>query len=275
MSRLLALCAVAFVAIAADARAQALVDEPPETPPVVCRGDAFVNLVGTSGGDALTAPNRAARVYGLDGGDRLTGSSNRASCLFGGLADDVLALNAGGGAAYGGKGADLLFGSDLGDVVDGGTGSDGFFTTAGDDKVFARDGRPELVDCGAGADQAKVDRSDLLVGCESINPAGDQLPRIGTRPASTHVAGRIRFRLPSRRTSAAGYRVVYVNACRNGGLLELERLGRVRAGREVPVRLDRPEGGWCRDSTVRLAVLRDPGQSLPLVPVARLSFTVR
>lgn len=237
---------------------------PPAPPPAICRDAAFVDIVGTSGDDRLEAASRATRVWGLGGADRLAGSAARASCLLGGPGNDLLFLNGGGGVAHGNRGRDYLFGSDLGDVIDPGRDPDGVVAGGGDDKIVTRDGYGEVVDCGPGADIVKADRSDLLIGCESTDLAGEPTLRLRARPERVNRTARsVRVRLPVADT----YRVLYVNSCRAPG----EEL---RAEGRRTVRVRPPMLGWCK-GTARLGVVRDPGYSLPPRPVARLAFTVR
>ncbi len=236
---------------------------PPAPPPAICRSAAFVDIVGTAGDDRLVAFDRATRVWGLGGADLLYGSATRASCLLGGPGNDVLYLNGGGGVAHGNRGRDYVFGSNLGDVIDPGRDPDGVSAAGGDDKLVTRDGHAEVIDCGDGADIVKADRRDLLIGCESTNLAGKPGLHLRARPQRVDRTGTVRFRLPK----ADAYSVLYVNSCRAPGEV-LKETGR-RA-----IRVPRPTFGWC-EGTARLAVVRDPGYGLPLIPVARLAFTVR
>ncbi len=236
---------------------------PPAPPPAICQGSVFVDIVGTQGPDTLLAYTRATRVWGLGGADRLFGSATRASCLLGGPGNDVLTLNGGGGVAHGNRGRDLIFGSNLGDVIDPGRDSDAVLAGGGDDKLVTRDGHPEVIDCGPGADAVKADRSDVLIGCESTNLAGKPLLRVRTRPERGDSVTTARFSVPKR----GAYRAIYVDSCRAPGETLAQTTGRTFA---IPY----PLGGWC-PGTARLAVVRDPGQGLPPVPVARVAFTVR
>lgn len=70
--------------------------------------------------------------------------------LFGGGANDTL---------IGGDGADELNGGPGIDVVDGGPG---------DDTIFARDGVPDVIDCGEGIDTVTADAADSVANCENV-----------------------------------------------------------------------------------------------------------
>jgi hypothetical protein len=80
-----------------------------------------------------------------------------------------------------------------------------------------------------------------------------------------------------RAAGEGAYRMLAVTDC-GRGVSEVARFpvpgASVRRGQHVKIGLHHPEGGWCRGRT-RVAVVRSPGQDLPLVGVARLSFTAR
>jgi hypothetical protein len=276
------LIALATLAVATEARAQ-YYSPPPARPPAICRGSAFVDIVGTAKRDRLHAFSRATRVWGLGARDRLTGSKTRASCLIGGRGNDILALNTGGGVAYGQQGRDAIGGSQLGDLLFGGPGVDAFASGAGDDKLDTRDRRPELVDCGTGKDIAKADRRDVLIGCESVDITGPKAKRLVPEPARIGPRGIVRVRMTVPKGGGAGaYRLVYTSTADGrscgGGPREITRFpepgGRVHRGQRIRIGLRHPPGGWCA-GTAHVAVLRSPGQTLPLVGVARFSFAVR
>ena len=50
----------------------------------------------------------------------------------------------------------------------GGPGRNSYLAGKGDDSINARNGRPDVVDCGSGRDTARVDWSDYLRGCEVV-----------------------------------------------------------------------------------------------------------
>jgi hypothetical protein len=276
------LAAALVLAGSGSARAQYYAP-PPATPPALCRSSVFVDVVGTAKRDTLRAFSRATRVWGLGGADRLLGSATRASCLLGGLGNDVMQLNAGGGLALGEQGRDAIAGSSLGDVIVPGPGVDGVGAGGGDDKITTRDHRAELIDCGGGDDIVKADRRDILVGCESVNTAGPAALRLSPSPARISSGGLVRVRLTVPRAAGTGaYRLLYVTTSNgrscDGGPVEITRFpaagARVRRGQHVRIGLRHPAGGWCRGSA-HVVVVRSPGQALPVVGVARFSFTVR
>ena len=96
---------------------------------------------GDSGNDTLVGTSLGDRLNGKAGDDNLKGRGGR-DCLKGGSGDDEL---------KGGSGVDRLKGG------------------AGDDALNARDNSADRVRCGAGDDTAKVDESDIVARCETID----------------------------------------------------------------------------------------------------------
>jgi hypothetical protein len=74
----------------------------------------------------------------------------------------------GGDRIKGGGGADAIYGEGGADCLEGGPGRDRIFGGAGNDEIRARDGSPDLVDCGPGDDVARVDKSDTVRNCETV-----------------------------------------------------------------------------------------------------------
>jgi uncharacterized delta-60 repeat protein len=89
-------------------------------------------LVGTSSGDAIDGEGGADRISGLGGGD----------CLTGGTGADVISAGAGR------------------NVIRGGSGND---------RISARNGARDVVNCGTGRDRATVDRVDRVTACEVVS----------------------------------------------------------------------------------------------------------
>ena len=101
-------------------------------------------------------------------GDTLTGNDRR-NVLLGGGGRDTLSGLGGADTLDGGPGADHIDGGDGGDVLIGGDGLDHLFGGAGGDRVEARDGRRDGVECGAGTDSVAADRRDRTAGdCERV-----------------------------------------------------------------------------------------------------------
>lgn len=111
------------------------------------------------------------RVLGTDGPDTLTSSDSVFQIVMGLGGDDTIV---GRGAPYigdaldGGEGNDTLNGSRWPDRLIGGGGRDILRGGPGSDILLARDGEPDLVDCGKNFDKAYIDQFDLTVHCEKV-----------------------------------------------------------------------------------------------------------
>jgi hypothetical protein len=131
-------------------------------------GSDIEEIDGTDGNDSFTG---SAGPDGFDG--RLGNDTIR-----GGGGDDNLRGAGGDDSIFGDAGNDKLEGSNGADTIDGGAGTDqmygdqstcGFISCPADpDKLFARDGEQDTVDCGGGADAAEVDQLDLVAFCSSV-----------------------------------------------------------------------------------------------------------
>jgi RTX calcium-binding nonapeptide repeat (4 copies) len=109
-------------------------------------------LNGTRGRDTLLGYDGSDRLYGLGGAD----------CLLGHRGADFLA---------GGRGNDALRGGVGRDTLRGNGGRNRLYGGEGNDRLDARNGRRDLVNCGAGrADVARVDAADRVRGCERRAP---------------------------------------------------------------------------------------------------------
>jgi hypothetical protein len=263
--------------------------------PAACAHGLFRDVVATPGGDVVTGGALPQRIYGLTGNDWLIGSGTRASCLFGGRGDDALSLGTGGGIAlgevgndvltgswrsdslFGGEGDDSLTGMEGADVMLGDEGTDLLDGGAGDDIVDARDGRPEIVNCGPGtADTAVADGVDVRLACESSQLAGRALRSKAVHRSSSGAA-RLRFTVPQA-AGAGEWRVLLLDC--EGRLHEAARLPAVRRGQLKRIRLEPPAGGWCAGRQTGAIVRAQPcraaaacsGPPPPPLPVAYLRF---
>jgi Ca2+-binding RTX toxin-like protein len=72
----------------------------------------------------------------------------------------------------GGPGDDTLLGSPFRDLLNGGKGRDRLEGNGGNDQIRSRDEYPDVVSCGAGKDQAKVGKGDVVSGCERVERPG-------------------------------------------------------------------------------------------------------
>jgi Tol biopolymer transport system component len=104
--------------------------------------------IGGLGNDVISGGSESDRVEGGLGQDLLCGDQG-GDLLIGGLGDDDL---------HGGLGSDQLFGGDGDDWLTGDSGRDVFSGANGADKLYAKDGRRDLVIGGPGFDIAYVDR---------------------------------------------------------------------------------------------------------------------
>lgn len=116
------------------------------------------------GNDTIEAGNGKDTVRGGTGNDDLAG----------GREDDTV---------DGGEGDDKVDGWDGSDTVIGGPGKDNLlgdgatvYASNNNDKIFARDGEPDSVDCGGGADTAEVDASDVVSACASVDRTAQNVP---------------------------------------------------------------------------------------------------
>ncbi|MCW2993265.1 MAG: Hemolysin-type calcium-binding region [Conexibacter sp.] len=144
-------------------------------------------VIGTRGGDTMA---------GTAGNDVLDGNFG-ADVLRGGAGDDNLTGGSDADQLYGEAGNDTLYGGEGDDRVDGGPGIDSLFgdysacsaygCSSGNDQLFARDGEPDALNCGAGADSAQIDAIDTLAQdgfqlCEAIDRAVPLPPAPGPTP---------------------------------------------------------------------------------------------
>jgi hypothetical protein len=96
--------------------------------------------------------------------------------LLGTKGDDVLKGLAGSDVLHGGGGRDVLIGGRGADKLYGDGGRDGFnmrdgvqLAAKGRDRIYARDGHPDEINCGAGRDLAVVDQiEDGVYDCEVV-----------------------------------------------------------------------------------------------------------
>jgi probable HAF family extracellular repeat protein len=127
----------------------------------------------TSGNDTLTGTSGPDVICGLGGNDRINGLSGN-DTLFGdacGVKSKLVSAAATGGSDVlsGGRGNDKLYGGRGNDKLNGGPGVNRYSGGPGNDKINARNGKRETVDCGAGKkDVAIVDEKDKTKRCEKV-----------------------------------------------------------------------------------------------------------
>ena len=121
------------------------------------------------------ASARRLRQVGTKRADRIKGTRG-ADVLRGRGGPDLIRGLGGKDHLYGGGGNDTLLGGRGPDVLRGGRGHDYFNNVggvrragAGNDRILARDGKPDTIDCGPGRDVAVVDRKeDGVFDCEVV-----------------------------------------------------------------------------------------------------------
>jgi Tol biopolymer transport system component len=115
-----------------------------------------------SGAQLAVAAGRECRRWGIYVVRAEGGGVRRLSnlCRFEGTPrDDVLH-----GTPY----PDFVRGLAGNDLIVGGAGRDRIWAGSGDDRIEARDGDRDAIDCGSGRDVARVDRLDVVHGCERV-----------------------------------------------------------------------------------------------------------
>jgi Ca2+-binding RTX toxin-like protein len=214
----------------------------------------FEDLLGTPGDDVIS---------GTPGGDKLDGYFGH-DVVRGGAGNDELTGNSGNDQVLGEDGSDTLYGGENDDTVDGGPGADSLFgdysqcsaygCSAGNDRLLARDGVADAVNCGSGADSAEVDALDVVGTdgfqlCESIDrsaaagppsppspgPGGGTAPRVAAVKLSLAkvTAGKRRFTVAFTLNRAA---TVTVTVTRKGARRALGSVSfRGRAGRNTRI----------------------------------------
>ena len=131
-------------------------------------GNDVVHALG--GDDRVNAGDGDDRVGGYGGADRIRAKAG----------DDRVRAADGRDRVGAGVGADVLSGGDGRDLLAGATREDvpldGVDTLVGDsdsDKLRARDGEPDEIDCGRGKrDVAVLDLVDVIVDATTTNPNG-------------------------------------------------------------------------------------------------------
>jgi hypothetical protein len=150
------------------------------------RGDAGRDLlIGGPGADVLeggadtdtasyedrTAPVTASLDGVANDGEEGEGDmiATDVENLIGGAGDDTLTGDAGPNDIDGGEG---------GDVIDPGPGPDFVDGGAGNDRIWARDGAPDRINCGSGNDLAVIDEFDVVINCEEVQSSRELMPDV-------------------------------------------------------------------------------------------------
>lgn len=146
-------------------------------PPLSQAGDASdETLPGDEDKNALVGRGGDDRLIGRAGQDYLHAGSGH-DVLRAGRHDDLLHARSGRDTAIGGADDDAILTGRGDDVSLGGDGNDELFDDEGtdtlrggpgDDHFSAVDGDRDVIRCGAGSDEAMVDRFDAVTGCERV-----------------------------------------------------------------------------------------------------------
>jgi Ca2+-binding RTX toxin-like protein len=118
--------------------------------------------------DSIDLPNYGtSRVEGKDGKDTITGNDGTET-IDGGAGDDRLEGGYGHDVITGGPGRDTIFGDETSarcSYLDDSCSVVPF----GNDTIYARDGEPDMIDCGVGVDRVVVDAVDTVANCEKVD----------------------------------------------------------------------------------------------------------
>jgi hypothetical protein len=103
-----------------------------------------------------------------------------AATVLGGPGADRLTSGSPGDELSGGEGNDVLDGGDGNDILSGDQGEDTLTGGPGADRIAARDGEPDGVTCGDGADTVDADTVDRVAAdCESVSRTATAGPEAG------------------------------------------------------------------------------------------------
>jgi hypothetical protein len=156
-----------------------------------------IHFVGNDGPNFVQLRSESAdTVSGLGGDDTIDGANGN-DVLDGGAGDDTI---------YGGGNDDTIVGGPGLDSLSGeGSSSGNFISIAGNDRIDARDGVREQLNCGPGADTAIVDALDVVPQdpgslCEAVSRGAAASP---ARIRSGSLRAR-RGRIPVKLACAAG-----------------------------------------------------------------------
>jgi hypothetical protein len=181
--------------------------------------DGVANDGAAGEGDNIGAD--IGTIIGGHGSDHMTGNDRR-NIFGGGEGDDVLYGGGSDDQLHGGPGNDRVFGEDGQDVVAGGDGDDYIVggqgvdryygedvdacipssCASGQDRIEARDGNQEMIDCGPGTDSAVVDPNevvrndiDLSNQCESVDGLASSSGGAALKASAKVSGGRIVVKL--------------------------------------------------------------------------------
>lgn len=168
---------VVFVSVSADRRRVRDCEEVHESPRLLWRScgvfgtEGPETVMGTDGADICAGGAGDDVVEGAGGDDVLSGGAGE-DRVFGRFGTDRVRGGTGEDELEGGRGADLLEGGEGDDLLNGGIDPDVVSGGPGRDRVLARGGGADRLDCGPGRDVAHVDSADRVRGCERVRRSG-------------------------------------------------------------------------------------------------------
>ncbi len=215
-----------------------------------------------AGGDAVdfevfNASTEPTALTGGPGADRLR-SYDAADTIDGRGGDDWIEAGYGDDTVVGGPGRDTI-------NADAGSGACNFLVCrlpVGNDRVDARDGEADSIECGPGNDVATVDRVDTVSNCETVHVSqtggGGDLPKGSRQCVVPRVKRGSKLSVAKRklRRASCGAKVVRVrSAVQRGRVVKLApRAGkRLKAGAKVKVHVSRGKARRARGSAVARA----------------------
>ena len=140
-------------------------------------GDAGQDTItGADGSDSLSGGTGFDDLDGGAGDDRLLGQAD-SDALNGGDGNDRIEGGDSADRIAGGRGNDVLIAGAANDIVTDSGGSNRVDAGAGADVISVRNGRRDVVSCGAGKDRISADRGDKLKGCEKVRRSGGRKKR--------------------------------------------------------------------------------------------------
>jgi Ca2+-binding RTX toxin-like protein len=143
-------------------------------------GDDFVSggagndyVRGNGGGDDVRGGDGLNFLFG-DGGDDVLRGGSEFEYFTGGRGNDVILAGGGADDIGAGAGDDIVYGGAGDDEIRGGAGADRMYGEAGADLLRSRDGEADRLDCGGGADVARIDAGSIdsaSRSCEQVKRA--------------------------------------------------------------------------------------------------------
>jgi Ca2+-binding RTX toxin-like protein len=136
-------------------------------------GGAGNDYVRGNGGDDKVRGGSGLNFIIGDGGDDLLTGGDDFEYFTGGRGNDLILAGGGADDIGAGGGDDVVYGGGGDDEIRGGAGADRMFGEAGADLLRARDGESDRLDCGGGADVARIDAGsiDSTKACEQTRRA--------------------------------------------------------------------------------------------------------